>query len=112
MKNFDPCGKTILFTAEDDTSTAVNIPSSPAGTQYRIFNSGENIIYYAFGTSKSEAESFIGIPTGTGSNSKRTVPLPSGAIEIVTAPSNAYFIAIVDLGNPACNVYITPGLAK
>ncbi len=112
MKNFDQSGNTVLFTAEDDTSTAIKITSSPSGTQYRIYNSGDNTIFYTFGTSKTEAEGFMEIPTGTGSNAKRSIPLPSGSIEIVTAPSNAYFIAKVSSGESACNVYVTPGVAK
>lgn len=76
-------------------------------TQYRIHNSGNVVIFYAYGSTGAEAQSRAVIPTGSGSDAQYCSPLPPGAAEIVSALPNCYWSAVTASGS--AEVYITPG---
>lgn len=77
--------------------------STIAATSYRVANPEANeTIFYTCAdngvTAKAQANLSAALPW---------IPLPAGAVEVISGPSNAYFSAVTR--SAAANLYITPG---
>lgn len=108
---FTPGGKTIKVAGTDAAPAgiqAVKDGKSKIPVQFRIHNAGPNTAFYAFGEDATTAQSNAVIPTGAGANAKPSYPLPSGAIEVISAPVDSYWSAICAATETAA-IYITPG---
>lgn len=110
FRTFDATGPTVLVAGASTAPSGVQALSSGASPaeQYRIHNAGTVTAFIAYGTSAGTAQSNCVIPTGSGANSKRSMPLPSGATEVFTAPLDCYWSAITASGT--ASIYVTPGM--
>ena len=72
--------------------------------QYRIFNSGSNLIFLGWGANSSIANTNATVVSTTANS----LPVLPGTLEIVSLPSNTYMTAITSSGTS--QVYVTPGL--
>ena len=73
-----------------------NTNPSPLSYQVRVFNSGTNITYIAFGTSA------VTVTTATG------LPIAPNSVEVFTIPLNGLYAAAI--GGAAGNtIFFTPG---
>lgn len=106
---FNPIGKTVVVAGATTAPSGVQVLSlgAPAAEQYRIYNSGAVLAHVAFGVDASTAQTNAVIPTGSGSNSKSSFPIPAGAIEVVSALPNCYWSAITP--SSTADVFVTPG---
>ena len=100
---FTPMGNTVTFTAAVSPPTAVQATSSIiGGTQYRVHNSGNVIVYMGFGSSASAAANMANV-TVVGS----TISLVPNSVEVFTFNANMYFTGATASGTSVVN--ITPG---
>ena len=107
LLSWAPVGKTLLVAADTTAPVGTQAITSPCagGFQYRVCNNGTVTVFYAWSkTSGAAAAALAVIPTAT---SQDSYPLPPGAVEVVTAPADAYFSAITASGT--ASVFITPG---
>lgn len=106
---FNPTGPTVLVAGATSAPSGVQVPSVGAGPaqQYRIHNGGAVTAFVAFGISAAAAQADAVIPTGSGANSKNAIPVPAGAIEILSLSPNCFVSAIT--GSSTASVYVTPG---
>ena len=107
---FLPAGNTVTFLANTAAPTAVQATYTQSPNtgynsycQYRIFNSGSNLIFLGFGANTTIADNNA-VVVSTTANS---VPVLPGSLEIISAPTNTYFTAITSSGTS--QIYITPG---
>lgn len=103
---FNPTGNTITFVANTTAPTPVQCVST-SGTsynQYRIFNSGSNLIFIGVGANAVLANTNATVV----SSSNTGLPVLPGTLEIFSFPANIFFTAITTTGNSV--VYVTPGL--
>jgi hypothetical protein len=107
---FSQSGFGVLIVAAAPAPVGLQVLSDGSAlktNQYRIQNNGTVTIWYAHGDSDTDAQTKAAAPTGAGNTARRGVPLGAGAIEVITAPPNAWFSATAASGT--ANVYITPG---
>lgn len=105
---FVPLGNTVTFLANTAPPAAVQAVQGGANNvsfhQYRIFNSGGNMIFLGWGSNSTIANNNATVVSTTANS----LPIPSGAIEIISLPANTFITAITSSGNS--QVYVTPGL--
>lgn len=103
---FNPTGNTITFLANTAAPAAVqaNTTSNTSYVQYRVFNSGSNLIFLGVGANSTVANTNATVV----SSSNTGLPVLPGTLEIFSFPSNSYFTAITASGNS--QIYVTPGL--
>ena len=106
---FDSTGPTVAISVTTSASTGLQVPSVAAmpAEQYRVHNAGTTTVFVSFGTTALEASGNAVIPTGSGSNAKRSLPVPAGMVEVISAPRDCYFSTIIGTGT--ATVYVTPG---
>ena len=100
---FTKTGNTVTFTAGVTAPTPVQVTNTTiGGNQYRIINSGTNLVFLGYGTTAALATTNSANVTTTGN----AFPLLAGTDEILTFVPNAYFT-----GTSTANatIYITPG---
>ena len=95
VTTFAPSGGTAVIAATTVSGSAV-LPfgSAAAGNNIRVYNDGPSLV-------------FIKIGTGTVTASVTSIPLPVGAVEVLSKGANDT-VAAVTLSATA-NVYVTPG---
>jgi len=100
---FTPMGNTVTFTAATTAPTPVQaLSTTVGGTQYRIHNSGNSIIYVGVGPNAAAANTMANTtPTGS------TITMVPNSVEVFTFNANQYFTAVTSSGTSV--VYITPG---
>lgn len=100
---FTPMGNTVTFTAAASPPTAVQATSTTiGGTQYRVHNTGNVVVYMGFGNSASAAATMANIAI-VGS----TISLMPNSVEVFTFNAKQYFTGATDSGTAVVN--ITPG---
>ena len=100
---FTPMGNTVTFTAAVTAPTPVQATSSIiGGTQYRVHNTGNVVVYMGFGNSASAASNMANV-TIVGS----TLSLMPNSVEVFTFNGNVYFTGATASGTAVVN--ITPG---
>lgn len=104
---FNPTGNTVTFLANTTPPTSVQsfTVSNTSYCQYRIFNSGSNLVFLGWGNTATIANNNAVVVTTTAAS---VIPVLPGSLEIISAPSNTFFNGITSSGNS--QVYITPGL--
>lgn len=106
--SFVPLGNTVTFLANTAVPTAVQAPQGLANNvsfcQYRIFNSGQNLIFLGVGANATTANNNAVVVTTTAN----TIPVLPGSLEILSFPVNSYFTGITSSGTS--QIYVTPGL--
>ena len=101
---FTPMGNTVTFTAATTAPTPVQCLSTTiGGTQYRVINSGNVVVFLGFGDTSTAAASNAVVVSTTG----RAFPLLPGTDEILTFNANQYFTGITSSGTAV--IYVTPG---
>ena len=105
MRSFAPTGATVSLGADTASdSVAFSGTGLPDGEfQCRVFNSGTDAVWVAFGPSGA---------TYTAASGSEAVPVPGGAVEVLTAQNPAkaratHAYAITASGT--ATVYFTPG---
>ena len=100
---FTPMGNTVTFTAATTPPTPVQAVSTIiGGTQYRIHNTGNAIIYLGFGPNAAAATTMANTtPAGS------TITMVPSSVEVFTFNANQYFTAATASGTSL--VTITPG---
>lgn len=103
---FNPTGNTITFLANTAAPAAVQATTSSNTSycQYRVFNSGGNLIFLGVGANATVANNNAVVV----SSSNSSIPVLPGTLEVISFPSNSYFTAITSSGTS--QIYITPGL--
>jgi hypothetical protein len=100
---FTKTGNTVTFTANTSAPTPIQAVSTTlGGNQYRVINSGTNLVFLGYGIDAANATSSSATVTSTGS----AIPLLPGTDEILTFVPNAYFTGT---STGATVIYITPG---
>ena len=106
MNPFAPNGQTTAFTAATSAPTpvqALNYELSGMAGQYRVINSGSQVVFLGVGRTSAEATANATVVTSTGPS----LPLLPGTDEILSFGFNAYFTGITSSGTS--QIYITPG---
>ena len=106
---FNPQGKTIVVAAAAAAPLGVQAPVDSSGTtppagQYRIVNSGANIVHLGVGATAAIAQSNAVAPVA-GTPSQAIVLVP-GAVGVFSFGNAAFFSG---LASAATTVYVTPG---
>lgn len=100
---FTPMGNTVSITATVTAPTPVRAVSTTiGGTQYRVHNTGNVVVYLGVGDTAAAATS-----AANASINGSTITLVPSSVEIFTFNVNAYFTGITSSGSGV--VYITPG---
>lgn len=100
---FTPMGNTVTFLAASTAPAAVQALSTTiGGTQYRIHNSGNAVVYIGFGATSAAATTMA-----NASIAGSTMSLVPNSVEVFTFNANQYFTGVTSSGTS--QVYITPG---
>jgi hypothetical protein len=100
---FTPMGNTVSFTAAVSAPTPVRaLSTTVGGTQYRIHNTGNVVVFLGFGETANAASSLA----NTAVNGS-TISLVPSSVEVFTFNANVYFTGATTSGSAV--VYITPG---
>ena len=100
---FTPMGNTVTFLAASPAPTPVQALSTTiGGTQYRIHNSGNVVVYLGFGSTAAAATAAANV-----SINGETITLVPNSVEVFTFNVNQYFTGITSSGSS--QVYVTPG---
>jgi len=100
---FTPMGNTVSFVAAVSPPSAVQaLSTTVGGTQYRVHNTGNVVVYLGFGSTANAAATMANISI-VGS----TLSLVGGGVEIFTLNANQYFTGATSSGTAIVN--ITPG---
>lgn len=84
---FTPMGNAVSYTAAVTAPTPVQATSSTlGGTQYRVHNTGNVVVYMGYGDTSAEAAS-----TANASLNGTTISLMPNSVEIFTFNANTYF---------------------
>ena len=95
VTTFVPSGLTVSIAASTvSASVALNSGAALAGINVRVYNDGP-------------ALAFIKIGTGSATAGVTSIPLPVGAVELLSKATNDTFAAVTLSGT--ANVYFTPG---
>jgi hypothetical protein len=101
---FTKTGNTVAFTANVTAPAPVQCLSTTlGGNQYRVINSGSQIVFLGYGVTSSDASNNAVAVTTTA----MSFPLLPSTDEILTFVPNAYFTAVTLTGT--ASIYITPG---
>jgi hypothetical protein len=106
---FNPLGETVAITANVAPPVGVQALverkfSAFAPGQYRVINTGAATVHLGVGSSATEAQS--NSVAAVAGNPAPSIPLLSGAVEILRFNSECYFSGAA---SGATTVYITPG---
>jgi len=100
---FTPMGNTVTFTAAATPPTPVQATSTTiGGTQYRVHNTGNVVIYLGFGANATNATAMANV-----SLEGSTLSMVPSSVEIFTLNANQYFTAATSSGTSV--VTITAG---
>ena len=100
---FTPMGNTVTFNAAVTPPTPVRALSTTiGGTQYRVHNTGNVVVYMGFGDAAANATTMANT-TVTGS----TLSLMPNSVEVFTLNASVYFTGATASGTAVVN--ITPG---
>ena len=100
---FTPMGNTVTFLAASPAPTPVRALSTTiGGTQYRVHNSGNVIVYIGFGDTAANATA-----AANASINGQTISMVAGSVEVFTFNANQYVTAATASGTS--QVYVTPG---
>lgn len=100
---FTPMGNTVSFTANVAAPTPVRALSTTiGGTQYRIHNTGNAVVYLGFGETANAATTMANV-----SIVGATITLVPSSVEVFTFNANQYFTGVTTSGTAL--VSITPG---
>ena len=100
---FTPMGNTVTFLAASTAPTPVQALSTTiGGTQYRVHNSGNVVVFIGFGDTAALATSHA-----NASLSGQTITMVAGSVEVFTFNANQYVTAATASGTS--QVYVTPG---
>lgn len=100
---FTPMGNTVTFLAAATPPAPVQALSTTiGGTQYRVHNSGNVVVYLGFGGTSNAATT-----AANASINGQTMTMVPGSVEIFTFNANQYVTAATASGTS--QVYITPG---
>jgi hypothetical protein len=100
---FTPMGNTVSFNAAVTAPTPVQALSTTlGGTQYRIHNTGNVVVYMGFGNSATAASTMANT-----SLSGSTISLMPNSVEVFTFNANQYFTGATTTGTSV--VTIVPG---
>ena len=100
---FTPMGNTVTFTAAVTAPTPVHaVSSTVGGTQYRIHNTGSNIVYLGFGNTALAATA-----AANASINGSTISLMPNSVEVFTFNGSVYFTGVTSTSTST--VTIVPG---
>lgn len=100
---FTPMGNTVTFLAAATPPTPVQALSTTiGGTQYRVHNTGNVVVYIGFGGNASAATA-----AANASINGQTITMVAGSVEVFTFNANQYVTAATASGTS--QVYVTPG---
>ena len=100
---FTPMGNTVTFNAAVTPPTPVRALSTTiGGTQYRVHNTGNVVVYMGFGDASATATNVA----NTSINGS-TISLMPNSVEVFTFNVNQYFTGATSSGTAVVN--ITPG---
>lgn len=101
--SFDPTGNTIAIVTGVSAATALpDTGVGPESRDYRLYNSGTDTVYVAFGTSTIVVTApAAGVPANG-------IPIPGGAIEVMrSSTSERYIGTLAPSGTPT--LFVTAG---
>lgn len=101
---FSPLGTTVSFTAASTVPTSAQAKSATGkqnSFQYRIVNSGTELVLLGVGAADDAAKS------AAASIAAGAIPLVPGAVEVLGFPAGSYFTGKTASGTSV--VYVTPG---
>lgn len=100
---FTPMGNTVAFTAAASPPSAVQALSTTlGGTQYRVHNTGNVVVYMGFGNTAAAAATLANT-----SLSGSTISLMPNSVEVFTFNANQYFTGATSSGTAV--VTVVPG---
>lgn len=100
---FTPMGNTVTFNAAVTPPTPVQAASTTVGgTQYRVHNTGNVVVYMGFGNTAAAATTCANV-----SLAGSTISLMPNSVEVFTFNANQYFTGATSSGTSVVN--ITPG---
>jgi hypothetical protein len=100
---FTPMGNAVTFNAAATPPTPVQATSSTlGGTQYRVHNTGNVVVYMGFGNSAAAATTMA-----NASLAGSTISLMPNSVEVFTFNANQYFTGATSTGTAV--VTIVPG---
>ena len=100
---FTPVGNTVTFTAAVTAPTAVQAVSSTlGGTQYRIHNTGNVVVYIGYGTTAAAATTMA-----NASINGSTLSMVPNSVEVFTFNGSIFLTGVTTSGTSVVNV--TPG---
>lgn len=100
---FTPMGNTVTFNAAVTPPTPVRaISTTIGGTQYRVHNTGNVVVYMGFGDTAAAATSLA-----NASINGSTISLMPNSVEVFTFNANSYFTGATASGSAV--VTIVPG---
>lgn len=100
---FTPMGNTVTVTAAVSPPSAVRaLSTTVGGTQYRVHNTGNVVVYLGFGDTANAAATMANVSV-VGS----TLSLMPNSVEVFTLNGNVYFTGATSSGTAVVN--ITPG---
>lgn len=100
---FTPMGNTVAFTAAVSPPSAVQaISTTLGGTQYRVHNQGNVVVYMGFGNTAASAQTMANI-----SLAGSTISLMPNSVEVFTFNANQFFTGATASGTAV--VTVVPG---
>ena len=97
---FTPMGNTVTFNAAVTAPTPVRATSSTlGGTQYRVHNTGNVVVYMGFGNTAAAATTVANV-----SLSGSTISLMPNSVEVFTFNANQYFTGATSSGTSVVNI--------
>ena len=91
----------ISVTSTKSSPVQINTIGDP-NRSVRIWNSGSYPAYVAFASTSSEATANCVVPTA--GNPQKVIGIPSGIVEVINIPEDAYLVAIAPSGNTTLEV--------
>jgi D-aminopeptidase len=102
---FTPMGNAVTFNAAVTPPTPVRATSSTiGGTQYRVHNTGNVVVYMGYGDSAANATS-----TANASLNGTTISLMPNSVEVFTFNANAYFTGATGSGTAVVTIIAGDG---
>jgi len=102
---FTPMGNAVSYTAAVTAPSPVQaISSTLGGTQYRVHNTGNVVVYMGYGDTSAEATS-----TANVSLNGTTISLMPNSVEIFTFNANAYFTGATASGTAVVTIIAGDG---
>lgn len=102
---FTPMGNAVSYTAAVTAPSPVQATSSTlGGTQYRVHNTGNVVVYMGYGDTSAEATS-----TANVSLNGTTISLMPNSVEIFTFNANGYFTGATASGTAVVTIIAGDG---